>query len=191
MQIGTINPYIQVQSIPSAQTDHAKTESGFTEKVMTCVSAGSQKVMLRSDALMSYASPQTGESVNIYRSDRYTKENPIYLLKGLDASGREFSYEVDASKIDPNRCSYNELMVLNLETGGNTPENYLHAVMMRDKAGTSSYFEQADYMSSGKAVLSDFRTLGAWDSYLSFDKWLQSILAYAGRHAAGAGSAAF
>ena len=150
MQIGTINPYIQVQNIPSAQTDHAKTESGFTEKVMTCVSAGSQKVMLRSDALMSYASPQTGESVNIYRSDRYTKENPIYLLKGLDASGREFSYEVDASKINPNRCSYNELMVLNLETGGNTPENYLHAVMMRDKAGLQAILNRRIICPPGK-----------------------------------------
>lgn len=181
MQTGMIQPYIQTQGFPPSQTNSAKAESDFSQKVMTCVSAGSQNVMLRSDALMSYASPQTGESVNIYRSDRYTKENPIYLLKGLDAAGQEFSYEVDASDIDPNHCSYNEMMVLNVETGSNTPENYLHAVMMRDKAGVSSYFEQADYLSAGKSVLSDFRTLGAWDSYLSFDKWLQNLLAYTGK----------
>lgn len=183
MQTGTINPYIQRPCTPPAQTNSAKAESNFTKKVMTCVSAGGQKVMLRSDALMSYASPQTGESVNIYRSDQYTKEHPVYLVKGLDAAGREFSYEVDASNIDPNRCSYNEMMVLNVETGGNTPENYLHAVMIRDKAGVSSYFDQADYLSAGKSVLSDFRTLGAWDSYLSFDRWLQNILAYTGKGA--------
>lgn len=165
----------------AAQT--AKADGGFSGQVMKCVAVGGQKVMLNSDALMSYASPQTGESVNIYRAEQYTRENPVYVVKGLDANGKEFSYEVDAAKIDPNRCSYNELMVLNVETGGNTPQNYLHAVMMRDKAGVSSYFDRADYASAGKAALSDFHTLGAWDSYLSMDRWLQRILAYAAKSA--------
>lgn len=194
MQIENRNQNIIVQGTAAAKvkTSAARQAAGtpqtngdFSEKVMKCVSAGGQKIMLSSDALMSYASPQTGESANIYRAEQYTKDNPIYVVKGLDANGREFSYEVDAAKINPNRCSYNELMVLNVETGGNTPENYLHAVAMRDKAGVSSYFEQADYLSAGKAALSDYRTIGAWDSYLSMDKWLQRIIAYAAKNAKG------
>lgn len=180
MQIEHVNQYIQTKNT-AAQTKTNPAGADFSGQVMKCVSAGGQKVMLNSDALMSYASPQTGESVNIYRAERYTKDNPIYVVKGLDANGKEFSYEVDAAKIDPNRCSFNDLMVLNVETGGNTPENYLHAVAMRDKAGVSSYFEQADYLSAGKAALSDYRTIGAWDSYLSMDKWLQRIIAYAAK----------
>lgn len=196
MQIINTNPMAGIMNTSAAQagvknagTKSAGTKSAevvntgvdFSGQVMKCVSAGGQKVMLNADALMSYASPQTGESVNIYRSEQYTKDNPVYLIKGLDAKGNEFSYEVDASKINPGRCSYNELMVLNVETGGNTPENYLHAVAMRDKAGVSGYFEQADYLSAGKAALTDLRTVGAWDSYLSMDKWLGRIIAYAAR----------
>ena len=89
-----------------------KTQSGFAGQVLKCVQAGGQKVLLCQDALMSYASPQTGESVNIYRSKNYSADNPVYLLKGLDKDGREFEQEIHAQEIDPHNCSYNELMVL-------------------------------------------------------------------------------
>ena len=35
---------------------------------------------------------------------------------------------VDASKINPKNCSFNELMVLNVETGNTSPSDYLRAV---------------------------------------------------------------
>ena len=128
-------------------------EVQFTKGVMKCVAIGNQQVMLCSDALMSYASPETGESVNIYRADGYTEDNPVYIIKGLDANGNEYEQEVDAGKINPDRCSYNELMVLNIETGRTSPSDYLHAVAVRDKAGTDSYFEPADYITYIKAVM--------------------------------------
>lgn len=49
----------------------------------------------------------TGESVNICRAENYSEEHPIYLIKGLDAEGNAYEQEVDASKINPNHCSYN------------------------------------------------------------------------------------
>ena len=49
-------------------------EVQFSKNVMKCTQAGNQKVMLCSDALMSYASPETGESVNIYKADKYAKD---------------------------------------------------------------------------------------------------------------------
>lgn len=162
----------------AAKTTKTGDEVQFSKTALKCVSAGNQKTMLCSDALMSYASPQTGESVNIYKADNYSTENPIYVLKGLDADGNTFEQEVDASKINPNNCSYNELMVLNVETGHTSPSDYLHAVAVRNKAGTDSYFEATDYISYAKEVMKDMKTLGNWDSYLSYDKWIQSILSY-------------
>lgn len=153
-------------------------ESGFENSVIKCVRAGNQEVLLCSDALMSYASPQTRESVNIYRAENYSKENPVYILKGLDASGNPFEREVDAGRIDPNRCSFNELMVLNVETGHTSPDDYLHAVVTRDKAGADSYFDQMDYLSCAKGVMEDMKTIGSWDTYLSFGRWIDSILKY-------------
>lgn len=165
----------------ATKTTKTGDEVEFSKGVMTCVAAGNQKTMLCSDALMSYASPQTRESVNIYKADNYSEENPIYLLKGLDADGNAFEQEVDASKINPNNCSYNELMVLNVETVHTSPSDYLHAVAVRDKAGTDSYFDKANYIDYAKEVMNEMKTMGSWDSYLSYDKWIQSILSYASK----------
>ena len=163
-------------------TNNKTTKTGdevqFSKNVIACVAGGGQKVMLCSDAIMSYASPQTGESVNIYRADNYSKDNPIYVIKGLDAYGNPYEQEIDASQINPNHCSYNELMVLNAETGHTSPSDYLHSVAMRDKSGTGSYFEAADYIAYAKEVMNGMKTLGSWDIYLSYDKWISDIVNY-------------
>ena len=162
----------------ATKTTKTGDEVQFSQNVMKCVAIGDKKAMICQDALMSYASPQTGESVNIYRSDSYTEDNPIYIIKGLDADGNAYEQEVDASKINPNRCSYNELMVLNVETGHTLPSNYLHAVAVRDKAGTDSFSEATNYIAYMEAVMKDMKMLGQWDTYLSYDKWIQDILKY-------------
>ena len=69
-------------------------EVQFSKNVIKCTQAGNQKVMLCSDALMSYASPETGESVNIYKAEKYAKDNPVYIIKGLDAMEKMQSVEV-------------------------------------------------------------------------------------------------
>lgn len=167
-------PYLQRSAVQKTGNN----EERFGKKVMTCVSAGGRKCMLRSDALMSYASPQTGESVNIYRSDRYSKENPVYVLTGLDADGKEFRKEIDASKINPSHCSYNELMVLNVETGHTSDRDRIHAAAVRDKAGAESFFERKNYLSCIQAVMQDQMTMGNWSSYLSYRKWMESLMRY-------------
>ncbi len=171
---GVMPPAPKTQPAKTAQTAGGKSADG----VMKCVRAGDQEVLLCSDALMSYASPQTGESVNIYRAESYTKDNPVYLIRGLDASGEPFEMEVDAKKIDPNHCSYNELMVLNVETGHTSPTDYMHAVMARDKAGAGSYFDKMDYLSYAGEVLKERMAMGSWDSYLSCGRWIDSLLKY-------------
>lgn len=131
---------------------------------------------------MSYVSPKTGESVNIYKAENYSAEHPMYIIKGLDAGGNEFEEAVDASEIDPNNCSFNELIVLNVETGHTSPNDYLRSVAVRDKANCGSCFEKADYISYAQAVMEDYKTLGNWESYLAMDKWVQSIKRHFVRH---------
>ncbi len=179
MSIGILNgiganTYLQTENTAKG----GKIEEGFSDKVMKCVGAGGQTVSMCSDALMSYASPQTGESINIYKAENYSADNPLYIIKGLDANGNEFEQEIDAGKINPNLCSYNELMVLNLETGHTSPKDYLHAVAVRDKAGADSYFEKKNYIAYAKAVMGDHKTMGNWTSYLAYGEWIQSLLAY-------------
>ena len=123
------------------------------------------------------------ESVNIYRAVNYSECNPLYVIKGLDADGNEFEEMVDASKINPNNCSFNELMVLNVETGHTSPSDYLRAVAVRANADADSYFEKSDYIAYAQEVMEDYKTLGNWDSYLAMDKWIQSLLKYVEAHA--------
>ncbi len=183
MSIGMITGMEGNQRTQTSRTANAeKTDEQFSKQVMKCVSAGGQKVLLCSDALMSYASPQTGESVNIYKSESYSAKQPLYTIKGLDADGNEFEETIDASKINPRHCSYNELMVLNIETGHTSPGDYLHAVAVRDKAGTDSYFDKTDYMAYAQAAMNDQKTLGNWASYLLYDKWIQSLMSYVSKN---------
>lgn len=171
------NLYVRNNNI--VKTENTKEE--FQNKVMKCVAAGNREVMLSADAIISYGSPRTGETVNIYRADDYAKDHPVYVIKGLDADGSEFKQEIDAGKIDPHTCSFNEMMVLNAETGHTSPGDYLHAVATRDKSGTGSYFEMADYISYAKEVMSDMKSIGNWKTYLSYDKWIKDILHFCKR----------
>lgn len=171
-----INTNADITTSGKSNFIHSK-QGDFKKNILTCVGMGTQKVMLCSDALMSYASPKTGESVNIYHADNYSKENPVYIIKGLDKYGNEFEKEVNAKEINPNCCSYNDMMILNLETGN--ASSRLESVMMFDKSGRDSYFDEADYTAAIKSLMKDFKTLGCWDSYIFMDKWLNDIWDYA------------
>lgn len=89
---------------------------------------------------------------------------------------------MDASKINPNNCSFNELMVLNVETGHTSPSDYLRSVAVRANADIDSYFEKADYIAYAQEVMEDYKTMGNWDSYLAMDKWIQSLLDYTAKN---------
>lgn len=175
MRIG-VNTNSDMKTSDKSNGIHSKQED-FRKSVLTCVAAGTQKVLLYSDALMAYASPRTGESVNIYHADNYSKENPIYVIKGLDRHGNEFEKKVNAKEINPDCCSYNDMMILNLET--DNASSRLESVMMFDKAGVDSYFEETNYIDAIKRLMKDFKTLGCWDSYVLVDRWFHEILDYA------------
>ncbi len=144
---------------------------------------GGHEITLSKDALISYANPQTGESAGIYRADEYSKDNPVYIIKGRDADGNEFEKKIDAGAVDPNHCSYHEMMVLNMETGRTSPDDYLRAVITRDKAGVKSLAEKTDYIACARAVMNDYKALGNWNLYLAMDKWIQGLTDYAGKNA--------
>ena len=59
MNVGGVNT-----NYPGEYTNTRTTKTGdevqFSKNVMACIAGGGQKVMLCSDAIMSYASPQTG-----------------------------------------------------------------------------------------------------------------------------------
>ena len=141
--------------------------------------AGAKNVVhITPDALFSIYDAKTGESANIYRADDYSEDNPLYLVKGTDKNGNEYEQTVDVSKVNPNSCSYTEMLALNAHTGNRSDSNFLSMAIMKDKAGTSSYHEKTDWISAAYALMSDMKTLGNWDGYLRYGKWINDIMAF-------------
>lgn len=130
------------------------------------------------DALFSIYDAQTGESANVYRADDYSEENPLYLIRGMDKNGNEYEQIVDVSKVKPNGCSYTEMLALNVHTGNKSDSNFLSMAIMKDKAGASSYHEKADWLSAAYALMDDMKTLGNWDGYLRYGKWINDIMIF-------------
>lgn len=140
------------------------------------------------EPLMSFSNPKTGESIEIHRSDVYAEDNPLYVLKGRTAEGDSFERTVHAWIIDPRNCDYSEMMVLNLETGNTSPadkarvdalfDSIVEKGKEDDEAAVTKYLDKADYSTAMKDVLDEYKKSGNWDSYLSMDKWQQSIKGY-------------
>ena len=97
------------------------------------------------EPLMSFSNSMTGESVEIHRSDVYSDDIPIYILKGKTAEGEEFEKQIHAWIIDPRNCGYAELMVLNLETGNTSLGDKQRADILFEKTEVENYFDKADY----------------------------------------------
>ena len=140
------------------------------------------------EPLMSFSNPKTEESIEIHRSDVYAEDNPLYVLKGRTAEGDSFERTVHAWIIDPRNCDYSEMMVLNLETGNTSPadkarvdalfDSIVEKGKEDDEAAVTKYLDKADYSTAMKDVLDEYKKSGNWDSYLSMDKWQQSIKGY-------------
>ncbi len=173
------NVSTQTNPIPKIE----KVSEEFQNKVLQQYSSiEKEQQLLSSDVLMSYASPQTKELVNIYKSKEYSKHHLVYILKGLDVDGIAFEQEINASKVTLEKCNYNELMVLNLEIGYNSFKDYLHAVIVQEKAGVATYFDEANFLIAIKEVMEDQKTWENWSSYVAYDKWIQKLITYVSKH---------
>lgn len=128
--------------------------------------------------LQAVSNPETGESIEIYQSDVYSEDSPIYIVKGKTAEGEEFERKLNAWIIDTRNCSLVEIMVLNAEVGNTSNADKQRAEIVFKQTGAENYLDKADYSTAMKEVLDDYSKAGNWDSYLSMDKWQQDIKDY-------------
>lgn len=139
---------------------------------------GGNKVYLDPEAIFSNYHAQSGESVNVYRAEDFSEENPIYIVKGTDRNGNEYEEKIDVSKVNPNHCSYKEILALGIHTGKKSDDLFFSMSILKDKAANASYSEKADYLSMLFELRNDMKTLGHWDGYLRYDKIIADILRY-------------
>lgn len=158
---------------------NGSTGAGRTDFSLKYVQVGGgNKVFLDPEALFSNCHVQTGESVNVYRAEDFSEENPVYIVKGTDQGGNSYEERIDVSKVNPNHCSYKEMLVLGIHTGKKSDDLFFSMSILKDKAANASYNEKADYLSMLSGLRSDMKTLGHWDGYLRYDKIIADILRY-------------
>ncbi len=131
-------------------------------------------VSLDSGALFSMCHVPTGESINIYRAEDYAEDNPVYLVKGTDANGQEYERRINANEVNPNGSSYVEMAVLNVHMGKGDANFMLST--LRDGTESDTIFDRRNYIALVRKRMEQLRTLGAWSSYLRYDRWLSGIL---------------
>ena len=130
------------RSWQGARKAESSTKGGFGANVQ-----GAKNVVhIDPDAVFSIHHVKTGESANVYRADDYSEDNPVYLVKGTDKNGNEYEQTVDVSKVNPNGCSYTEMLALNAHTGNKSDSNFMTMSILKDKMDGASYHEKADYM---------------------------------------------
>lgn len=148
----------------------------FAENIGKASPYGTQKVTINKEALFSICHAPTGETANIYRADEYSADNPFYIVKGIDQNGNKYEQIVDVRKINPNNCSYTEMLVLNVHTGHTLGSDFLKMARIKEKAGNSSYTEKLDYMQIARVLMNEMKMVRCQKDYLSYDKWLRDIL---------------
>lgn len=50
--------------------------------------------------------------------------------------------------------------------------------ILKDKMSGTFYHEKADYMAMAHELMNDMKTLGNWDGYLQYGKWINDILTF-------------
>lgn len=178
-QIMSVNGITVAQYPVRYETKKAQNNAGGDFGAGVKEMSGSNNVVhIDPDAIFSIHHVKTGESANVYRADDYSKDNPVYLVKGIDKSGNEYEQTVDVSKVNPNRCSYTEMLALNAHTGDKSNSNFMTMSILKDKADGVSYHEKTDCMAMAYGLLNDMKTLGNWDGYLRYGKWINDMMTF-------------
>lgn len=179
MEIGKVNTGAVYDNTQKAkQTADTAGKTTYSQQVMKCTGCGTQKAMLCRDALFSMASFVTGESVNVYKADDFSEDNPVYLVKGLDSEGNEYEQMINANEVNPNSCSFLELSVLNVHAGKKGMDSFFQMSIVHGRGGEKSFFENVNYNEAVQQTLKDYKTMKAWDSYLRCNNWWQGIMDY-------------
>lgn len=141
---------------------------------MKLVAVDGKATMVDSGALFAIGSAKTGESANVYRSELYSEDNPVYLVKGIDINGNEYEQEINVNLVNPGNCSFVELLALNVHKG-ESKNSLLQMSILKDAAGDNSYFDKVDYLSNAYKKMAEQQKIGNWESYLYWGKWIRNM----------------
>lgn len=124
--------------------------------------------------LLSAGSKDAGEAVQIERDSSYSEKNPVYLVTGTNAKGEKYQQKVDASKVDPEKCTFAEFAAYALEKQGE--ENYEEVLSEAEALlGDDSMLEQINYAGRCRQEQSYWKNTGNWKEYLRQGNFMDKV----------------
>ena len=163
------------EELKKGLSEAAELESETKKPLMYVSVNGGEKILMDQSALFALCHAPTGESVNVYREEGYTEENPLYLVKGTGKDGNIYELTVDVSKVNPNNCSYAELAALSVHTG---QRDFITLSMIGTDANYDSVHDKLDYMAAACGSREEMARRQDWASYMKYDQWIKAILNY-------------
>ena len=101
-----------------------------------------------------------GSTGEVYKTQNYTSEHPVYRVKSWDAAGNLTEYMIDASQVDPRDC--------------NTYEMYAYAADLKE-TGKGSFEETVLHAATAKAATgAEQKALSTWDFSKSIN-WVETV----------------
>ena len=151
------------------QKDFTKEVSGASEKI--------PKNAIDSNALFAICHVPTGETANVYKAEGFSKENPVYIVKGTDINGNDYVREINVKNINPNHCSYVEVLAWSVHTGH--ANDFLKMSRIREEAGKTSFLEKTNYLELARKIMTEMQIVGAWSDYIRYKGWIDDFMEYA------------
>lgn len=135
------------------------------------------KYAVDSNALFSICHVPTGETANVYRAEGFSKENPVYIVKGTDINGNDYERKINVKDINPNHCSYVEVLAWSVHTGH--ANDFLKMSRLRGEAGETSILEKTNYLELARKIMTEMQIAGAWGDYIRYKGWVDDFMEYA------------
>jgi hypothetical protein len=137
-------------------------------------------IKLKMDGLFSIGRP-TGESATVYKSKDFSETNPVYLVKGTDKNGAYFEQEINVNEVNPNNCSFVELIALGVHLGKNHEHALANALDMTKKEN-NDYFTKQDFMPHLYYMRDCQKSANNLIGYTRYDQFIKSLLEHCERN---------
>ena len=140
---------------------------------------GISNVTLRGDALVSAGIRLPGAgtmSASVFKPESFSSDNPIILVKGIDADGTPFEVEINVNNVDPRSASLVEMFALDgyFASKGqalNSTRNAVALMRAQESLGTEfslvDAFTQLNFIRPLQKMMWIQRKAGNWEGFMN------------------------
>ena len=128
--------------------------------------------VLDGNALVSagFAIPGGWLNASVFKSENFTSDNPVMLVKGTNTDGMRFEVEINANEVNPRNASFIEMMALDgyFASKGQslgTTRAAASAMAIKEARGGTDGFSKFDFLPSLTEAMEVQRQNRNWEAF--------------------------